>query len=433
MTIDDECFDLTGDEPVLEFSSEKLPANVASLIPRLDKRIGDLVVVRESCVYDHVLMEGCVQHTLSYCKSVPGYETARAVGLDPLLDPGRLPNDVSVIPLSTRNTKAVLWTASGSGFLYSEASAAAQNLKGENGWTLILNDVLKRMRPLRLHTVALSRLVRSFAMAGLVQHAVTTSVDEVIAGGKSIVMNGEGSEHGQLMWSVLATISSSERNLIVQRLTAGVVAKYRRGQWVRGRASQPLGYVFDEGTGNLCMDPSKQEQVALAWTLLADPTMTVEKLVRILGDAGVTTPQMQKRGAGMTVGDMSDPASFVVHLYRYADLYRTGCHVQRLKNPFPGAEHISTLPVHPASAAYPAGHIEFDYEWGAPKGGWVDDEVIAAALALRHQPNERKGGRAHKRVAPLAGAHWVQDGSEYLLQGMASDSYELRVRSDRHS
>lgn len=136
----------------------------------------------------------------------------------------------------------------------------------------------------------------------------------------------------------------------------------------------------------------------------------------------------------MTVGDMSDPQSFIVHLLRYADLYRTGRHVQRLKNPFPGADHISTLPVLPASTkAYPHGHIEFDYDWGLPKGGWVDDEVIATALEVRQRPRERQGGRSHRRVAPLTGLRWTQGGLDYLLQGMDAKHYELRVRTGGES
>jgi hypothetical protein len=431
MTMIDEVFDLTGEALVLEHRPRRLPEAEARVIPRLDVRMKDLIAVRESCVYDHVLMEGCVQHTLSYCKDVPGYQTAHRVGLDPLLAPQRLPNEVATIQLSHRKTKAVLWTVDGTGFLYSEASAASTDTNGDNQWTLLLTAALERLRPERLHVVALSRLVRSFEMSGLVTHAVSTNVDEVKVGGQSIRLRGDGSQSGQLLWSILTTISSSERNLIVQRLTAGVVAKFQRGQWVRGVASQPLGYVYDEETKTLRVDGSKREQVALAWTLLADPTVTVEKLVRILADAGVSTPAMLKRAEGTTVGDMNDPASFVHQIYRYADLYRTGVHVQCLKNPFPGAEHISTLPVLPATSKYPDGYLEFVYDWGVPAGGWVDDDVIATALAVRHQPRNRQGGRSHKRVAPLAGVRWTQDGFEYMLQGLTSDSYELRIRPSK--
>ncbi len=203
---------------------------------------------------------------------------------------------------------------------------------------------------------------------------------------------------------------------------------YRRGEWVRGLGSQPLGYVYDESTKNLRLDESQRENVALMWTLLADPSITAEKFVRLLADAGVTTRAMLKRGPDKTVGDMNDPTSFLIATYRYADLYRTGRHIQKLKNPFPGADHISTLPVLAPTDDYPGGHIEFSYDWGLPEGGWVEDEVIATALSLRRQPSSRMGGRSHDHVAPLVGTQWKQGGQKYLIMSSAGNQYELRVQ-----
>lgn len=428
MSFATESYDLTGDEPVLETRIMVPPESLLRQIPRLDERARDLVVVRESAVYDHTLMEGCVQHTLSYCTSVPGHAVARQVGLDPLLRPEALPTGVVAVPLAHRGTKAVLFSVDGTLFFYSEASAAKTDARGDNQWTLMLNAVIERLRPERLHVVALSRLVRSFEMAGLVHSAVTRHVDTVFAGGSPIRMRGEGQEMGQLMWSTLATISASERHLIVQRLTAGVVAKYLRGEWVRGVASQPLGYVYDPAAKNLRLDDTAQERVALAWTLLADPRVTAEKLVRLLGDAGVLSSSAYGDGPRRNVGDLRDPATYVAHLLRYASLYRTGRHVQRHRNPFPGSDHISALPVLEPSADYPDGHVEFSYDWGLPQGGWVDDSVISTALEVRRSYRPRTGGRARKRVAPLTGAVWVQDESEFMIQASARESYELRVR-----
>lgn len=42
-------------------------------------------------------------------------------------------------------------------------------------------------------------------------------------------LNDEGQEPGQIMWTMLSMVAGAERNLIVQRLNAGTVAKYRRG------------------------------------------------------------------------------------------------------------------------------------------------------------------------------------------------------------
>ncbi len=428
MSFELEPYDLSGDESVLEARAMVPPPSLLRQIPRLDERARDLVVVRESAVYDHTLMEGCIQHTLSYCTTLPGHDLARSVGLDPLLHPDALPAEVVAVPLAHRGTQGVLFSAEGTLFFYSEASAAKTDVRGDNQWTLILNALLERVRPERLHVVALSRLVRSFEMAGLVQSTVTRHVDKVYAGGVPIPMRGEGEQMGQLMWSTLATISASERHLIVQRLTAGVVAKFLRGEWVRGVGSQPLGYVYDPVTKTLALDYENREQVAFAWTLLADPTVTAEKFVRLLGDAGVVSSSIGREGQRRNVGDLRDPATYVNHLLRYSDLYRTGRHVQRHRNPFPGSDHISALPVLAPSAGYPDGHVEFRYDWGLPDGGWVEDAVITTALEVRRSYRPRTGARARKRVAPLTGATWIQDGSEFLVQATSRESYELRVR-----
>ena len=428
MSLAHEPYDLTGDDPVLEARTMVPPPSLLRQIPRLDERARDLVVVRESAVYDHTLMDGCIQHTLSYCKHLPGYEGARQVGLDPLLRPEALPAGVAAVPLAHRGTRGVLFSIEGTLFFYSEASAAKTDVQGDNQWTLILNALLERVRPEQLHVVALSRLVRSFEMAGLVHSTVTRNVKTVYAGGARIPMQGEGYQMGQLMWSTLATISASERHLIVQRLTAGVVAKYVRGEWVRGVGSQPLGYTYDPEAKNLKLDLGAREQVALAWTLLADSRVTAEKFVRLLGDAGIVSSSTSREGRRRNVGDLRDPATYVNHLMRYADLYRTGRHVQRHRNPFPGSDHISALPVLAPSTDYPEGHVEFSYDWGLPEGGWIDHEIITTALEVRRSYRPRTGGRARKRVAPLTGANWVQDGSEFLVQATSREGYELRVR-----
>ncbi len=193
MKMHDEIFDIEIDESALARRTPQLSDAFALQIPKLDERIKNMVVVRESAIYDHTLMDGCIQHTLSYCKSLPGYETARSLGLTPLLAPETLPPEVMAIPLSSRKSMAVLWTVDGTAFLYSEASAASTDSKGDNHWTAILNTTLERFRPERLHAVSMSRLVRSFSMAGLVQNVVATYVDEVIAGGQHIIMRGRRS------------------------------------------------------------------------------------------------------------------------------------------------------------------------------------------------------------------------------------------------
>jgi hypothetical protein len=426
MTATDVLFDLGGRD-ALGLNVSALAGDVLARIPVLSERIDNLVAVRESSVGDHVLMEGCQQHTLSYCTSVPGCARALGLGLDPLLRPELVPNDVPVIELHHRGTKAVLFVVDGTGFLYSEASAAAVDAKGDNHWTSILVAVLERWRPRRLHVVSLSRLVRSFELCGLVQSAASRHVDVVIAGGRSITMRGEGQETGQLMWSVFAMLSASERNLIIQRLSAGVVAMYRRGEWVRGKGSQPIGYPYDPTTKNLVLDSDCKRLVELAWILCADEKLTDTQIVMRLGDAGITTPGLLRRhGPSATVADLTSARNFIDHMLRYADLYRTGRHIQRLMNPFPGATHLSTLPVLEPTDKYQHGYVEFVYDWGMPPGGWVDEEIIHAALKARAR-GDKQGSRLYGEVGPLNGFTWVSGGFEYMVFSGDSETYEIRV------
>jgi len=406
------------------------PLALRSSLPVLRGRAADLVVVRESSESDHILMAGCIDHTLSYCTDLPGYEVAKEVGISLLLDPGlQLPGVSSVVVLRHRRTKAVLFAVGPTYFFYSEASAAKSNSAGENNFTTMLVAVLEALRPHRLHVVAVTRLVRSFEHAGLVQSAVTRTVDEVIHGGVSIRMSGQGQEMGQLMWSTLAAISASERNFIVQRLSAGVVAKFRRGQWTVGVHSQPIGYPMDAGSKALVLDGSQRELVARVWTMLADPGVAPWKLTQVLGDLGVSTHRARSRhGAHATVADLKAPVQFMRHMLRYADLYATGVHVQRLANPFPGATQVSSLPVLPGTERYPDGYVEFVYDLGVPAGGWVDPAIIRRALEVRQGQPVRRGVSTRRRVLPLSGSEWIAGGLVFRLAAGNDDTYQIRAQ-----
>jgi hypothetical protein len=239
-------------------------------------------------------------------------------------------------------------------------------------------------------------------------------------------MRGEGAETGHIMWSTLSMVAASERNLIVQRLTAGLVAKYRRGEWIRGSAAIPLGYRLDGGTKNLAVDPGQAGTLVQAFTLLADPQLPMWKVAQALADAGVTTHTARKRyGPQATVADFSDPETFLRQLLRWAPTYRTGRHVTRWPNPFHGAQHIAGMPVVGGTEEEP-GHLSFEYDWGRPD---VPRELIDAALAVRARPTASTGAAGKRRIPPLNGVRWFQDGLEYQLRGARSDTYEVRMRS----
>jgi hypothetical protein len=256
-----------------------------------------------------------------------------------------------------------------------------------------------------------------------VQSAVTRHVDVVHNGGMPMVMRGEGQEIGQLMWSTLASISASERNLILQRLTAGVVAKHARGEWTLGKHAIPLGYRLS-ATGALELDESQAEAVALAWNLLANPWVSLRRVVQELGALGVSSHNLRRTyGPEATVADMAQPKNFVNRMVRYATLHVTGRHTQLLANPFPGATHLASLPVHPPTHERPNGHVKFPFEPGVPSAGWADQRVIEEAIRVRTGARDLV---VTERTSPLSSAAWSDGEVAYRIHRTPDGTYAVR-------
>jgi hypothetical protein len=421
--LDDVC-DISGDVGLSTLAMGVPSEKLLQQIPALDHRATDLVCVRESDESDHILMEGCIQHTLSHCSALPGHQQASELGIAPLSSPGDFSGMFPVLELRHRRSRAVLFLLGSTYFLYSEGSAAKTNVDGENNFTMMLLAVLERLRPVNVHIVALSRLVRSFEHAGLVQSAITRHVDRVFHAGMPMTMRGQGQEVGQLMWSTLASISASERNLIVQRLTAGVVAKYNRGHWTIGKHAVPYGYRLVDGV--LTVDESQRDAMAVAWSLLARK-MPPRRVVQELADFGLSTPHLRrKHGPDATVALMRNPINFVDRMLRYAPLYLTGTHTQLLANPFPGAPHLASLPVKPPTPERPNGHVEFEFSPGVPDGGWIDPDVIHQALRLRRD-DPRKSYLSAEGTPPLRGTAWIDDGLHFRIYGSPGGQYDIRA------
>jgi len=431
-----EFLDLDGIESILDpISAAVAPPSIANLVC-LGYRVNHLTVCRESNEFDKVLMEGMVGQTLSYQRDRASYEMARELGIRMLATPH--PDSLEVTDADGRTTMvhfarlrhgrahAVLFETKGDWFLYSMTSAAKQNAAGENDWTLLLTGVLAALQPKRVLVASISRLVRSFQHSGLVHHTVSKHVDEVQAGHQVLRMRGPGSETDQLQWSFFVMVAASERNLIVQRLIAGVVSKYRRGQWVKGQGAVPLGYYLDPESKVLRVNPEETELVTTAWMLMnsAEPA---RRIVARLGAMGVSSPTLRKRyGANATVADHSDPGSFVRRMLGWSHLYLTGQHTTAYPNPFEGIDHLAGMPV--SRDAQGREWLRFSYEPGRPD---VDPALIEGALR-RYRDRSRGvlvGAAAQGRVAALNQVGWTQNGLEYWLVADNSDQYKLRVRN----
>jgi len=428
--------DLDGEESILHpTTAEPRKLNIPNLVS-LCYRVPHLTVCRESNEFDRVLMEGMVAQTLAYQRDRPSYAIARELGIRMLgnsransldvLDGSGVTHTVHFARIRYGRAQAVLFQIDGDWFLYSMTSAAKRNIAGENDWTLLLTGVLEALQPKRVLVASISRLVRSFQDSGLVHHTVSRHVDEVQAGHQVLRMKGPGSETDQLQWSFFVMVAASERNLIVQRLTAGVVAKYRRGQWVKGHGAIPLGYCLDPDSKVLRVNPDETEALTTAWTLM-NSAESARRIVSRLGAMGVSTHTLRSRyGAGATVADHADPESFLRRMRGWSHLYLTGEHTTAYPNPFEGIDHLAGMPITKDGQ----GHewLEFSYQPGRPD---VDPGLVQSALR-RHQERSRGvrvGGAAQGRVAALNQFAWIQNGLEHWLVADHSDTYMLRVRN----
>jgi len=386
---------------------------------------------RESKEFDTILMDGMVQQTLSYVPDSPAIRQARALGLRPLLETQSQIPGVNRVMLKSGRATATLFEIDDHYFLYSMTSAAKSNTIGENDWTTLCADVFAALRPMDVYVASASRLVRSFEHTGTLLSSITKHVDVIHAGHTVMRMRGPDQEMGHIMWAMLSTVAASERNLIVQRLTAGVVAKYRRGEWVKGKGAIPLGYRLDSTSKSLVVDPGSRDALELAWILMADDNVPNWKIVQRLGDLGVSTPTLRKRhGEDATVRELSCADTYLHNLQDWAHLYLTGRHTTHWVNPFDGAPHIAGMTVHPTANG--RGELRFDYDFGRPS---IDPGLIQAALDVRDARRRFPitGGAARPRISPLNGAHWIQDGREYWLTTAPRGAYFLRARSAEES
>lgn len=418
--------DLDGEASVLDdtvqWDHEALKVKGLNVLPYRAKL---LVICRESSEYDLVLMEGLVRQSLAYISDRPSFKRADELGISVLAVP-TLP-DVTVILLTKGRAKAVLFEIAGDFFLYSMSSAARENRAGDNDWTLLVTAVLRALRPEEVVVASISRLVRSFHHSGLMLDAITKNVDVVRAGDTRLRMSGIGSETDQLMWGFMVMVASSERTLIVQRLTAGLVSKYRRGEWVKGLSAIPLGYRYEPSTKTLELDESQFEALRLAWTLMCDPQVTNWQILQALGDLGVSTNLIRARhGNDATVADLRSPETYVAQLRRWSHLYLTGEHTTPWANPFKGISHLAGMPVVKVSGGRE--ELQFHYNLGRPD---ISADLVHAGLNAKENFRGRieRGGAARKFVGALNQYAWQQKGYEYWLVAAQSGMYELRVRN----
>ena len=447
-------------------------------------RATGLFVVRESDEWDLELFNAMREQTYLNHRAVAEVEAIRKVGLAPLegdsfevaweTADGR-PRSTRVIveTIKKGNTKAVLFFFAGYWHLWSRASAATVGGEGVNDFTAILIEVIKRLRPTDLYAANFSRLIRSQTQGSRLQSVLEGNVDAIHAGSVTFPLTGQQAQIGLMMFSMFSLVASMERDWIVQRLLAGRVAKWRRGEWPFGKGTVPFGYYVDPNTHKLCPDPDARDAVREMLMVLSKDSPP-SQLVKELNRAGVVSMRKHRRlKEHVPAGATTSPNALVDSLYAWAPLWCQGEYLFRVTNVFPGMEELAGVPIvrDPRNPG-DLGEMQMLYQVGVPEDGWAEPEILAAfaekaaantlhmlenrkrtnlrplaadvaqssanpALHVhvlspqntrgldRKTRNRRAAARAKGRISALAGRTWTDGSWRYELHVCRTDMYKI--------
>lgn len=387
----------------------------------------NMFVARESGQYSYLLMDGMIAQTLTPClATVEGVNEVLEQGIAPLTSPETCGFDVR--RHRAHRTNASVFTHKGSVYVYSLGSAAAVNTaNGDNAWVRLLCDLIVAYRPRRLHVANFSRLLRCASFMSDLMTAVETAGTVIVAGGFEIDLN---STQGRILWQTLSMVSDLERDMINQRLFAGLINKYLRGAWVLGAESVPPGYKVVDG--KLALDRDQVDAVRDFIRLLADPTLSDRQIIDAAGASGLSSPTIRRHhGEGATFTDVRRSGPKVNAMYRHLETWQTGTLELRIKSAYRGVTQIRGVDIVDPDPPLHHGFAVLRYDLEAPEGGWATDEIFDRARGRRAARADYlgRGAPRHKpRRRPFSG--WARavnaDGRTEFLSGTAANYILMR-------
>ena len=396
-----------------------------------------LFVIRESDEWDLELFNAMREQTYVERRELEPVEAIRKVGLAPLKSDtfsvewrGRAER-VVVEELREGRTRAYLFHFRGYWHLWSQASAhrvdAGTADDRVNAFTAILVKVVRRLRPKVLHAANLSRLVRSTKQGNWLWSQLDGNIDALWVKEKRFDLTGESLEMSMMLLHMLSWTASLERDAIVQRLLAGRIAKWRRGEWAFGDATVPFGFKLE--SRRLVPDGSKRAAVREMMLVLSSDAPPSEK-VRQLDAAGVTMMRRHRRlGHRTSIASAVNPDYAVSTLMAWAPLWICGEYLWRVTNSFPNMDELAGVPI----VRYPRrvdldglpdpGELQMLYRVGLPEGGWAEDEIVdkfaRAAIARSLELIER--GRS--RTRPIAQTVLEESSNAHVLASVLPADY----------
>ena len=371
--------------------------------------------MRESAEYDGLLMLGMIQQTLTKVRHLPGAIELLSAGMEVFDSPDRW----GAVTKRVARSRMALVERDGVLYVYSQGSAARDDLEDGNSFVKELISILESYQPRETWVASVTRLLRSVNYLSQILEGLEAHT-ETLHGEMEIKVR---TPQGRMQFGILALFAASERDYIVQRHTAGRVAQQQRGEWIP--SSYPPGYTKLDRRLTLVEDEVGSVRQMLQ--ILADLSLNAGEVTRRLGSIGISSARLRKfHGDDATMADTRNPSDAVASLIGWMDLYQKGAYEVLWPNPFAGLEEFAGVEVE-SLEGFEHGALRLKVCVPVPDGGWADDETFERIVS-RRTSRPLTGGASHETAPPLSGLFQFVDGDHEFSVAADREDYVLMCR-----
>ncbi len=378
--------------------------------------------MRESDEYNGLLMLGMIQQTLTKVRHLPGATELLSAGMEVFDSPERW----GAVTKRVARSRMALVERDGVLYVYSQGSAARDDLEDGNSFVRELTLILEAYQPRETWVASVTRLLRSVNYLSQILEALEAHT-ETLHGETEIKVR---TPQGRMQFGILALFAASERDTIVQRHTVGRVAQQQRNEWIP--SSNPPGYV--KVARKLAINKDEVKPVREMLQVLSDLSLSAGDVTRRLGEIGISSARLrQLHGEAATVADARNPSDAVASLIGWVDLYQKGVHEVLWPNPFAGLDEFAGVEVE-SIEGYEHGALRLRVSVPVPDGGWADDETFER-IRSRRSSRPLTGGASHDSAPPLSGLFQFTDGGHEFSLAADRGDYVLMSRphvAERH-
>lgn len=342
------------------------------------------------------------------------------LGSDPLRNPSIVAGEYS----AEGGTRTVLFRLPNTQVwvLYALGSATLDDGDdGDNVFTSVLSDVLRRLRPRRVVSPTFDRLVRSLDHASAIWKTLRANVEVLDMESRRIRM-GHPNAEAQFVMEVM--FSMADIAALRRRMLNGRVRHWRDGRCPLKADQVPLGYRLDSDHRAVVHLPDRPIIRAILEGLSQDlsPAEIVERAARL----GGSSPGLRRLyGPDATFADARNKAELVRSWRSWLQLWEEG-----------RFDYVFTMRTTIGIDAtgfdlFDAGPDEtrliVPQHWGLPEGGWAEPWLFEACRkhALPRKHTSRRGIRRQRM--PFTGRSWSSETEEWKIFS-ENDSYRLRRR-----